>query len=138
MKLDRILIATAALVFVGGASLGMYMGITHDFQYAPVHAHANLVGWVSLALFGIVYRIYPELQTSKLARAQAACALVSAPLFPIALYLGLFQNFPVGLMIIPPIFLLSVVLFAAVMMRHLFAGARTNGRMLHERIVAAE
>lgn len=138
MQLDRIMLATAALVFVGGASLGMYMGVTHEFQYAPVHAHANLVGWASLALFGVAYRIYPELQASKLARAQAACALASAPLFPIALYLGLFQNFPVPLMIVPPIFLLSVVLFAAVMVRHLLAGARRGGRMLRERVVAAE
>ncbi len=138
MKLDRILLTMAALCFVGGATLGMYMGMTHEFQYAPVHAHANLVGWASLALFGITYRIYPELQTKKLARAQAACALLSAPLFPIALYLALFQNFPVPLLIVPPIFWLSVVLFAAVMVRHLFAGAKGGGRVLRERIVAAE
>lgn len=138
MKLDRIMLTMAALIFVGGATLGMYMGITHEFQYAPIHAHANLVGWASLALFGVVYRIYPELQSQKLARAQAACALVSAPLFPIALYLALFQNFPVPLMIVPPIFWLSVVLFAAVMVRHLLTGARSGGRMLRERVVAAE
>jgi cbb3-type cytochrome oxidase subunit 1 len=44
------------------------MGIAHDFTLAPVHAHSNLVGWVSLALFGAIYRAFPELAVSRLAR----------------------------------------------------------------------
>ena len=34
----------------------------------PVHAHANLVGWASLALFGLTYRAYPALKDGRLAR----------------------------------------------------------------------
>jgi len=120
LKPDHLLLTLAALCFAGGASLGMYMGVTHDFQYAPVHAHANLVGWTSLALFGIVYKLYPELQTRKLARAQVACAAFSAPLFPIALYFAIFQEWPWLLSIVAPLFLVSVFLFAALMLRLMF------------------
>lgn len=35
--------------------LGFYMGIIHDFTLAPVHAHMNLLGWVSLFLLGLYY-----------------------------------------------------------------------------------
>ena len=31
------------------------MGITASFTQVPVHAHLNLLGWVSMALFGLIY-----------------------------------------------------------------------------------
>jgi hypothetical protein len=39
-----------------GVSLGIYMGIFQDHQLAPVHVHLNLIGWVSLFLFGMFYK----------------------------------------------------------------------------------
>jgi hypothetical protein len=39
-----------------GVSLGIYMGIFEDHSLAPVHVHLNLVGWVSLFLFGMFYK----------------------------------------------------------------------------------
>jgi hypothetical protein len=41
-----------------------------------LHAHLNLVGWVSLALFGLAYRAYPSLSTRNLAKVHL---LLSAP-----------------------------------------------------------
>ena len=52
------------------ALLGMVMGETMaasgDHSLMPVHAHINLLGWVSLALFGIVYKVW-NIKTGKLA-----------------------------------------------------------------------
>jgi len=45
--------AAAALV---GMSLGIFMGAREDFTLAPVHAHLNLLGWVSMFLYGLYYR----------------------------------------------------------------------------------
>ena len=50
--LSNRLIHTAAAFFVVGVSLGMYMGVTHDFRLTHVHAHINLLGWVALGLAG--------------------------------------------------------------------------------------
>jgi hypothetical protein len=50
----------AAATVVVGMCLGMYMGIVHDFTLAPVHAHLNLLGWVSLMLLGLFYRTHPH------------------------------------------------------------------------------
>jgi cbb3-type cytochrome oxidase subunit 1 len=65
------------------------MGIVHDFQFAPAHAHLNLVGWVSLALFGLAYRSYPELADSRIAVAHFALASVGAITFPIGIALAI-------------------------------------------------
>jgi hypothetical protein len=35
------------------------MGAKHDFLLAPVHAHINLVGWVTMFLAGLFYRDNP-------------------------------------------------------------------------------
>lgn len=43
-----------------GVSLGIYMGISHDHNLAPVHVHLNLIGWVSMFLFGLFYKAHPE------------------------------------------------------------------------------
>ena len=37
-------------MLTAGVTLGVVMGIRHDFSLAPVHAHINLVGWASLRL----------------------------------------------------------------------------------------
>src|SRR4028118_1855387 len=69
--------------------MGIYMGIAHDFSLAPVHAHMNLVGWASLALFGITYKLYPQLQERWPAKLHFALAAPSAILFPIGIYMSI-------------------------------------------------
>lgn len=51
----------AAVVFgLIGMSLGIAMGATETFTLMPVHAHVNLLGWVSLSLMGTFYAIAGE------------------------------------------------------------------------------
>lgn len=57
----------AILYLIGGMSLGIYMGISRDFSWSPIHAHANLLGWVSLALVGLAYQLFPAMVYSSLA-----------------------------------------------------------------------
>ncbi|KIL36797.1 cytochrome c oxidase [Gordoniibacillus kamchatkensis] len=58
----------AAVYFSIGVLLGLTMGIIHDFRLASVHAHFNLLGWVSMALFGLVYHFYPQASETGLAK----------------------------------------------------------------------
>ncbi|MGG4344405.1 cytochrome-c oxidase [Paenibacillus lautus] len=53
------LIKIAAVYFVLGILLGMYMSISHSYDYASVHTHINLLGWASLALAGVIYVLFP-------------------------------------------------------------------------------
>lgn len=63
-------IRIAAIYFVVGVSLGIYMGASGDHTLRPVHAHINLLGWASPALIGLIYRQFPEIANTTLARIQ--------------------------------------------------------------------
>ena len=64
MRYDIILIGVGILCLLGGESLGLWMAAHQDFTLAPAHAHTNLVGWVTLSLYGLAHRSYPALSAS--------------------------------------------------------------------------
>lgn len=49
--------ATGVLCVLSGMVFGMYMGASQNFSLATVHAHLNLVGWVTMALYGTFYAL---------------------------------------------------------------------------------
>lgn len=56
LPLEATLFFSAALLFLfAGVGLGLYMAASHDHSLAPVHAHTNLLGWVSCAIMGLFY-----------------------------------------------------------------------------------
>ena len=66
----------AVLCVTAGMTLGLWMGPTGNFQFAPVHAHLNLVGWATMALFAIYYRLTPQAMQGWLPRIHASLAIV--------------------------------------------------------------
>jgi len=80
------LLRWAVLYFTVGVALGIYMSITHDFAIMPVHAHVNLIGWVSLALAALIYKVYPAAAASKLATAHFWLSIVALPILSAMLY----------------------------------------------------
>lgn len=52
-------VATAALYVTIGMVWGIVMSASGDHTLAPAHAHLNLLGWVTMALFGIYYHLVP-------------------------------------------------------------------------------
>src|SRR6185369_2327700 len=56
----------AVCVFMG-MLWGMHMGETEDFTMAPAHAHLNLLGWVTMALYGTFYALTRDTMVPKLA-----------------------------------------------------------------------
>jgi cbb3-type cytochrome oxidase subunit 1 len=61
---------TAILFLIAGICLGLYMSITHEFAATGAHAHINLLGWVTMAIFGIYYALNPGQAASRIARLQ--------------------------------------------------------------------
>jgi hypothetical protein len=54
-------ISDFCFLFAGAAALtgmvmGIVMGIRQDFTIAPSHAHLNLLGWVTMAIYGLYHR----------------------------------------------------------------------------------
>ena len=70
-----------------GMAMGMAMGITHHFEYAPVHAHINLLGWASLALVAMIYHAYPQAALTVLARWHYRLHVTGLPIFMIGQFL---------------------------------------------------
>jgi cbb3-type cytochrome oxidase subunit 1 len=122
-----LLLATTSLLV--GVTLGIWMGIVHDFQFAPAHAHLNLVGWVSLALFGLAYRVYPELSESRIAVAHFVLATVGAVVFPIGIALSI-AGVTVAVAIAGAfVWMGAVVLFLVNLARISFAPVNTSALM---------
>ena len=59
--------AVGALCVLVGMFWGMHMGEANDFQLAPAHAHLNLLGWVTMALYGTFYALTAQTMSPRLA-----------------------------------------------------------------------
>jgi len=79
-------IAIGSLWLVVGMLLGIGMGAAHNFALAPLHAHINLIGFVSHAIFGMAYRHWPALKDSPLAPYQFWIFVIASPITLIGLY----------------------------------------------------
>ena len=71
----------AVIYLVVGATLGLGMGITQKFMLQAVHAHLLLAGWLTLAMVGAIYKLYPAAGTTKLATAHFWLHNVGLPIF---------------------------------------------------------
>src|ERR1044072_741609 len=70
MKASSLSFQAAIVLVVVGMAWGLHMGISRDHAAMPAHAHLNLLGFVSLFLFGIYYRLHPALDRSRAALVQ--------------------------------------------------------------------
>ena len=52
--------AVAPIYVLVGMGFGIFMGATENFTLAPAHAHLNLIGWVTMALYGTFYALARE------------------------------------------------------------------------------
>jgi hypothetical protein len=116
-RVDVYFLLLACILLICGATLGIVMGAREDFQLVPVHAHLNLAGWASLALFGLTYRAYPEIAATSLARYHFIVSGIASVLLPIGIGLAVLRNSP-GLAIASSIlWLLGVLMFLVQLIR---------------------
>lgn len=71
MKASTFSFRAAVCLGLIGIAAGVAMAASHNHAMRPAHAHINLVGWVSLFLIGIFYRLHADLDSSRLALIQA-------------------------------------------------------------------
>ena len=116
-RVDLYFLLLATVLLICGATLGIVMGAREDFQLVPVHAHLNLAGWASLALFGLTYRAYPQLASTHLARYHFIVSATASVLLPIGIGFAVLRNSP-GLAIFSSIlWLLGVLMFLTQLIR---------------------
>jgi surface polysaccharide O-acyltransferase-like enzyme len=67
---------TGGLFVLMGMFGGMWMGMNEDFRLMPVHAHLNLLGWVTMALYGGFYALTAKTYSKRLAWTNYALSTV--------------------------------------------------------------
>lgn len=110
----------AVLYFVAGVLLGLFMAASGDHSMFPVHAHLNLLGWVTLSLFGVYYRLLPAAAGTRLARIQF-WIYVPAHFVQMVLLFTKFRNHPEvepALAVASTLVGVGVLCFAAVVWRN--------------------
>jgi cbb3-type cytochrome oxidase subunit 1 len=65
MSIPSLFFKGAVLWFVAGTSVGMQMGLSENHNFIDAHAHLNLLGWVSSALFGCFYALHPTIAAKR-------------------------------------------------------------------------
>ena len=123
-----------------GILLGIVMGIRQDFVLMPAHAHLNLLGFVTMFLSALYYRVVPEAAASGLARYQAIVSVAGAVVFPIGIacvLLGGHDRFEPVVVAGALTVLLGMALFAVIVFRTcgqqraMPAAAEARARALH-------
>ena len=107
-------IKIASVYFAIAVILGLVMGIIHNFAFSSVHAHINLLGWVSMALFGIIYSLFPNAGKTKLANTHFWLHNIGLPIMQGSLFLQILTGnggLTIGIIIGSLIVVLGVLLF---------------------------
>jgi hypothetical protein len=111
-KISKMFFATAICFLIAGIVVGLKMSIAHDYTAVGAHAHINLLGWVTMAIFGAFHALNPQGAGTRLAKIQfytyAGGVIVMTP----ALYLLLTGSPAME----PIVAVASLVVFAGVLM----------------------
>lgn len=86
------LVKVATVYLVIGLFWGMYMAISHEHALATVHSHITLLGWVTMAIAGLVYIVRPACANSRLARPHYWLHNIGLPIMMASLALFLDGN----------------------------------------------
>lgn len=111
--LGRRFFQIAAVYFVIGVLLGLTMGIIQDFRLTSTHAHLNLLGWVSMAIFAAFYHFYPKAAETKLAKTHFWLHNICVPVMQGALAIEILTE---NTAIIPVVIVASIALIIGVIL----------------------
>ncbi len=87
MNVSRAFLVTGGLYLIVGIGFGIYMGVTANYIFTPLHAHINLLGFVLMTLFGILYTLFPAMAGTLLAKAHFWLHQIGALMLLILLFL---------------------------------------------------
>jgi hypothetical protein len=91
-QVSQLFFKTAIVFLIVGIAVGFQMAISGDHSVFPAHAHINLLGWVTSAIFGGYYALNPAKAQQKLAMVHYGVYTLGLVLMTPALYLMLRGN----------------------------------------------
>ncbi len=91
-NISNLYFRTAILFLIAGLGLGLMMSISGEHKVIGAHAHINLLGWVTSALFGGYYALNPAKAAGRLPMAQYLVYTVGVFVMSLSLYFLLLGN----------------------------------------------
>ena len=92
-NLARAYVLTALFWLVAGMGLGLWMGANeagitnvNSLMYRPVHVTITMLGFVLLAVYGFIYRLWPKLEKARYATLQFWLSTIGGLLMVIGTY----------------------------------------------------
>ncbi|MGB3100511.1 MAG: hypothetical protein WBB56_01300 [Psychrobacillus psychrotolerans] len=89
------LVRVGALFGLLGAYLGSHMAGAGSYALRPIHAHILLVGWLSLFVYGLFYKLY-KVKFPKLVAFHGWSAIIGAIGLTAGMYLQFLQPFNIN------------------------------------------
>ncbi|WP_419957664.1 hypothetical protein [Psychrobacillus psychrotolerans] len=89
------LVRAGALFGLLGAYLGSHMAGAGLYALRPIHAHILLVGWLSLFVYGLFYKLY-KVKFPKLVAFHGWSAIIGAIGLTVGMYLQFIQPFNIN------------------------------------------
>ncbi|WP_101067485.1 hypothetical protein [Roseovarius salinarum] len=115
--ISRAFMLLAILSAIIGMGWGIMMAATQDHTLAPAHAHLNLLGWVSFAIFAFYYHLVPGAAAGWLARLHVALSVVGVAVLIPGIVMALTQQGEVLGKLGSVIVLAGMLCFLGVVMR---------------------
>lgn len=111
-RISEYFFRSAILFLLVGISIGIHMSISQNHNVIGAHAHINLLGWVTSALFGGYYALNPAKAAGRLPMLQYVVFTTGVVIMGGSLYLLLAGN--VGMA--PVVAVSSLITFAGVLL----------------------
>jgi hypothetical protein len=119
-RISHLFFRTAILFLIVGIGIGISMAITANHNVIGAHAHINLLGWVTSAIFGGYYALNPARAQGRLPLIHYGVYTAGVLLMSVSLYLLLLGNTALE----PVVAASSLITFAGVLVFAWIAFAR--------------
>ena len=116
-SLSRICWIAAPIYALIGMGFGIWMSSNQNFQLAPAHAHLNLLGWVTVALFGTFYALKPEAANWRVSKLQVLAGNLAAIFMFPGIILAILQVSEAVVIIGSLLAVISMLLFLYIVIR---------------------
>ncbi len=110
-RLSNYYFRTAILFLLVGIAIGIHMSMSQNHNVIGAHAHINLLGWVTSALFGAYFALNPAKAEGRLPLIQYGIYTIGVIIMSLSLYLMLAGN----LAMVPVVAASSLITFAGVL-----------------------
>jgi hypothetical protein len=125
--ISNLFFKTAIVFLIIGVAIGLQMSISGDHTVFGAHAHLNLLGWVTSAIFGGYYALNPAKAAGRWPIAHYAVYTLGIVIMIPSLYMLLRGNvaFEPGVAVGSILAFIGILMFAVVV----FSPARATSRM---------